>query len=1668
MKRFILRLLIFFIFLGGFLLLGKIAEAAAPDLIMQNISVWKDGGLTIPATYSVVGDSLTFSAKVKNQGDASFTIAGGGYLAVYNCIDNPNCTSPASTGYLGGSSPAINSMAAGAVSSAFSSTWSATLGSHTIYFCADPTNKVAESNEANNCGSLTFTVSSWGTIRVQANNNGVAFFGSVSYTLTGPATYSDGLVSNNISRLPIGQYTLVYNSGGPVGATFSSVSPPSQLLTVDQSGSPTITFNINFISPDFSLSATSLTLKTIQTDSVGVDYSITTQSLNGFNAPVSFTVSGLPSGATASWIRNPATPPANSSIVSYLNIKTNNTPIGTYPITITGTNGALTRTATVTLQVFSVSVNLKVATNSSNWSDSLSGNAPLNGVDLQATVTSSIGGTIDMVFDCNTQSSYNNVSFIQTVNDMCNFPSSGTYSARVQARAAGSPWVEDTATITVTLPPAFDFSLSNSGNVTIQQSATGSNTGYNDITATLISGNTEAVSFSSSGLPAGVSGSFNAPSCSPNCATRYSISVTPSAVPGTYPITIRGTASSLQKTTQFNLIINAVAPQNYTCSPKPATGTVWNTVSSYTQTWNGSVWTPADDPTTEYNATASATSCRYTCATNYTWNGSTCAASTRTYSCQAKPATGTSWNTVSSYTQTWNGSSWTPADDPTTEYNATASATSCRYTCATNYTWNGSSCTVNTQTYTCNAKPATGTSWNTVSSYTQTWNGSAWTPAGDASTDYNTIPDTASCRYICATNYSWNGSSCAANTQIGFCTGALPSGAQWNDGAQTDGRFTQTWNGSAWTPASKTTTYSTTVGDCNYTCATNYTWNGSSCAANTRTYTCSAKPATGTSWNTVSSYTQTWNGSAWIPADDATTEYNATPDSSSCRYTCATNYTWNGSSCAANAQLGTCTGALPSGAQWNDGAQTDGKFAQTWNGSAWTPSSKTTTYSTTVGDCNYICATNYTWNGSSCAVNTQTYTCNAKPATGTSWNTVSSYTQTWNGSAWTPAGDATTEYNATASATSCRYTCATNYTWNGSSCAVNTQTYTCNAKPATGTSWNTVSSYTQTWNGSAWTPAGDASTEYNTIPDTASCRYICATNYTWNGSTCAASTRTYTCQAKPATGTSWNTVSSYTQTWNGSAWTPADDATTEYNITASATSCRYTCASGYIWNGSSCVALYTLTVSKNGFGTGTVSGPAGQGDGISCGTNCDETYVYNTSVTLTASPAAGSTFAGWSGACSGTGNCTVVMTQARNVTATFYSNGTINVSATLNSLAWSGSLNYVITGPEVISGASLASSHTNKQVGTYTISYLSGGPVGGILSSITPVSSQTLSDGSAISFTFNFTATYSLIVTKSGGGASTIISNPAGIDCGLTCSAVYNSGTIVRLTANPAAGYGFVGWSGACSGIATCDITMDSVKTVSATFASSPNLPASLTSPNWSYVQASQYGALKAYLKWQFSDPNPGASESAYQIIFNTQNTTVNPIFDTGKCLGYNNPNTKCRIDAGVNSYPVHDQINLSYNTKYYWWVKVWNNYDLESGLKQYDTVPDTDNDDGDPLTFTTYKHEFPEVDFTWSPAQPSQNESAKFSDASKYYSSAAPSTSVDCNGGNCSYLWTIPDDATINNASVKNPQITFGSSGQMSVTLQVTDNDGYFSSITKILDVKQKLPSWQEVKPRQ
>ena len=78
--------------------------------------------------------------------------------------------------------------------------------------------------------------------------------------------------------------------------------------------------------------------------------------------------------------------------------------------------------------------------------------------------------------------------------------------------------------------------------------------------------------------------------------------------------------------------------------------------------------------------------------------------------------------------------------------------------------------------------------------------------------------------------------------------------------------------------------------------------------------------------------------------------------------------------------------------------------------------------------------------------------------------------------------------------------------------------------------------------------------------------------------------------------------------------------------------------------------IATLTISKTGDGTGWVSSAP---PGIACGSVCSANFSLGATVTLTATATADSIFAGWTGGCSGTDTCTVILDAAQTVSATF-------------------------------------------------------------------------------------------------------------------------------------------------------------------------------------------------------------------------------------------------------------------------------------------------------------------------------------------------------------------------------------------------------------------------------
>jgi M6 family metalloprotease-like protein len=250
--------------------------------------------------------------------------------------------------------------------------------------------------------------------------------------------------------------------------------------------------------------------------------------------------------------------------------------------------------------------------------------------------------------------------------------------------------------------------------------------------------------------------------------------------------------------------------------------------------------------------------------------------------------------------------------------------------------------------------------------------------------------------------------------------------------------------------------------------------------------------------------------------------------------------------------------------------------------------------------------------------------------------------------------------------------------------------------------------------------------------------------------------------------------------------------------------------------GATFVPLYTLTATKSGAGAGAVTSSP---PGIACGSDCGEPYPQGTVATLTATPAQGSVFSGWSGGgCSGTGTCTVTVNGDTTVNAAFTPGYSLTVTRQ------GGGSGKVASNPAGINcGTECFFSYiTGVQVtltATPTLNSVFAGWTGCDATSENTCT-VTMVTNKFVYASFNPAANvYALTVTKSGTGKGKVASSPTGINCGSDCSEKYAQGTQVTLTATPTLGSTFTGWSGGgCNGTGTCMVTMSSKTTVNAVF----------------------------------------------------------------------------------------------------------------------------------------------------------------------------------------------------------------------------------------------------------
>jgi len=198
---------------------------------------------------------------------------------------------------------------------------------------------------------------------------------------------------------------------------------------------------------------------------------------------------------------------------------------------------------------------------------------------------------------------------------------------------------------------------------------------------------------------------------------------------------------------------------------------------------------------------------------------------------------------------------------------------------------------------------------------------------------------------------------------------------------------------------------------------------------------------------------------------------------------------------------------------------------------------------------------------------------------------------------------------------------------------------------------------------------------------------------------------------------------------------------------------------------------------------------------------------------------------------------------------------------------------------------------------------------------------------------------------------------------------------------------------------------------------------------------------------WNFTDPD-GDTQSAYRIQIDNESSFTAPY----------TVNYYCALSGGCagdsNSYATLPSA-LSWNTTYYWQLKVWDSKDTSSDdwIVYQNNVPP-------PESFNTPLHAYPVAKYpTLTPLNPAAKETVTFSPPDQ------PAGVIPA------WAWNIPDAIYVGgtNSASKNPQIQFNSAGAHTVSLTVTDappHSSYSCSASVTINLQLPPPEWKEIPP--
>jgi len=138
-----------------------------------------------------------------------------------------------------------------------------------------------------------------------------------------------------------------------------------------------------------------------------------------------------------------------------------------------------------------------------------------------------------------------------------------------------------------------------------------------------------------------------------------------------------------------------------------------------------------------------------------------------------------------------------------------------------------------------------------------------------------------------------------------------------------------------------------------------------------------------------------------------------------------------------------------------------------------------------------------------------------------------------------------------------------------------------------------------------------------------------------------------------------------------------------------------------------------------------------------------------------------------------------------------------------------------------------------------------------------------------------FESTSNLTITKTGTGTGMVVSDSGAINWnGPKGVATYTNAPVVTLAATPDVGNGsrFTGWFGSCGGLGACSVTMDSAKSVTATFSNDQPLAVSLTGSGGGTVTNSTNGTNPACVSFTSGSCESDFSYNAAISLLQTPN----------------------------------------------------------------------------------------------------------------------------------------------------------------------------------------------------